>query len=148
MKKFVIYVVVVFTCAISAFFIYRGIQASHYANTAVPYIHEVLPRISTWNPDLAVDYMAPEVLARVTPEQLANLMRALSRIGELQSIGQPQFKNKSTGGDVNSAQKPVVSYEVEAQYSTGEATVLISLLDLGDSFKVYHFNFQTQALVQ
>ncbi len=138
----------VFVFGISGFFIYRGIQSSHYEGTAVPYIRQVLPQISTWNPEMMKEYMVPEVLETVSADNLTNLMKGLAKLGELQSIGEPSFQSKSTGGVVDSTQQPVVTYTVKAQYSTGEATVTISLLDKGESYQVYHFNFQSRALVQ
>ncbi len=148
MKKFVIYVLFVFTVAISGFYIYKNVQASRYESTAVPYIKQVLPKISTWDPALAREYMAAEVLETVSVEELKNLMGWLSKIGELQSIGDPNFENRSTGGNTDSEQKPVITYSVDARYSTGDATVTISLLDNSGSYEVYHFNFQSLALAQ
>lgn len=146
MKKFIIYVLCVFICAISALFIYKNVQSSHYKNTAVPYIKEVLPKISTWDPALAKDYMAPEVLSRVSSADLDNLMLSLSKIGELKSIGELTFESKASSENITSVQFPLVTYTLDAQYSSGKAKVTISLLDKGSSFDVYHFNFQTAAL--
>ena len=146
MKKFIIYVLCVFICAFSGLYIYMYVQSSHYEKTAVPYINEVLPKISTWNPALAKEYMAPEVLSRISPAELESLMLSLSKIGELKSVGEPEFKKKSSGEDMTSEQQPVVTYTLDAQYTSGEAKVTISLLDKGDTFSVYHFNFQTEAL--
>lgn len=146
MKKFVIYVLCVFVFGISGFFIYRQVLASRYEATAVPYINQVLPRISTWDPSLMPEYMAPEILEKVSSKQLATLMKGLSSIGELQHIGNAKFKNKSTGRFDEPAELAVITYTVDTQYSTGQSTVTISLLDLGESYRVYHFNFQSSAL--
>jgi len=148
LKKFILYVIFVLVTGFSAFFIYGSMQSSEYDGTAIPYIKETLPQISTWDAEIVKQLMAPEVLETVSAENLTNILAALADIGELQSIGDATFKNKSTGGNVQSAKDPVITYEVEAQYSTGDATVTISLIDRGESYEIYHFNFKSKALFQ
>ncbi len=146
MKKFIVYILFVLTCGLAVFFTYRHMQASHYQATAIPYIKTVLPQISTWDPARVKEFMAPEVLERVSDEDLAALMTSLSQIGKLETIDDISFENKSSGEHITRGQQPLVTYELETHYSSGEVKVTISLLDKGDSFDVYHFNFQSQAL--
>ena len=146
LKKFVIYAIFVFITGFSAFFYYGYYQSSKYDGTVVPYIQEMLPKLSTWDPVVVKQFMAPEVLKTVPDENLKNIMGALAQIGELQSIGEMKFKKRATGGAGDLVQQPVITYTVKAQYSTGEAIVTISLLDKGSSYDVYHFNFETEAL--
>ena len=146
LKKFVIYAIFVFVIGFSAFFYYGYYQSSQYDGTVVPYIQEVLPKLSTWDPEIVKQFMAPEVLRTVTDENLASIMGALAQIGELQGISEMKFKKKATGGVGDLVQQPVITYTVTAQYSTGEAIVTLSFLDKGDSYDVYHFNFETDAL--
>ncbi|MFK5926227.1 MAG: hypothetical protein QM483_06330 [Desulfuromusa sp.] len=146
MKKFIIYVVFVFVTGFSAYFGYWAYLAAQYDDTAVPYIQKVLPELSTWNPDIVKQYMAPEVLRTVTAEELEGLMGALAKIGSLQSIGKLSFKNKSTLDDVQLANHLLITYEVEALYSTGDAKITISLLGRDGSYDLYSFNFQSEAL--
>ena len=146
LNKFIIYAIFVFITGFSAYFYYGYYQSSQYDGTIIPYIQEVLPEISTWDPEIVKQYLAPEVLKTVTDENLEKIMGALAQIGELQSIGEVKFKKKATGGAGDLVQLPVITYTVMAQYSTGEAIVTLSLLDKGDSYDVYHFNFESKAL--
>ena len=146
LNKFIIYAIFVFVTGFSAYFGYGAYQSSQYDGTAIPYIQEVLPKISTWDPEIVKQCMAPEVLQNITDEKLRAIMGALAQIGELQSIGEMKFKKKATGGAGDLVQQPVITYTVKAQYSTGEAIVTLSLLDKGDSYDVYHFNFESKAL--
>ena len=148
LKKFIIYVIFVLITGFSAFFYYEHTQSAQYDGTAVPYIQKVLPEISTWNPEVVKQYLAAEVLQTVSEENLKNILAELSKIGELRSIEKFKFKKKSTGGEGDTQQQPVITYIVAAQYSTGEATVTISLLDKGGAYKVQHFNFESGALFQ
>ncbi|RLB69239.1 MAG: hypothetical protein DRH07_11110 [Deltaproteobacteria bacterium] len=146
LKKFIIYAIFVFITGFSAYFYYGYYQSSQYDGTVIPYIQEVLPEISTWDPEIVKQYLAPAVLRTVTDEDLTKIMGALAKIGELQSIGEVKFKKKATGGAGDLVQQPVITYTVTAQYSTGEAIVTLSLLDKGGSYDVFHFNFKSDAL--
>lgn len=146
LKKFIFYVFFVFLCGFSIFFGYRHLQSSKYEKTAVPYIRQVLPVISSWDPTLIKDYMAPEVLARFPDQSLQELMASLSQIGTLEKIENIAFKNKSSGENITRDRWPLVTYELEARYSSGDVVVTIGLLDKGDAFDVYHFMFQAEAL--
>ena len=146
LKKFIIYVACVVTIALSLLFYYGYRQSSQYDGSVVPYIQEVLPKLSTWDTEVVKQCLAPEVLPTVTDENLKKIMDELSKIGELQSIGEIKFKKKATGGAGDLVQKPVITYTVNAQYSTGEVIITIALLDNGGTYNVYHFNFESEAL--
>jgi len=148
LKKFIIYAIFVFVTGFSAYFGYGYYQSAQYDGTVIPYIQKVLPELSTWDPEVVKQYMAPEILGTVTDENLENIMGALAQIGELQSIEKMKFKKKATGRAGDLVQQPVITYTVNAQYSTGEAIVTISLLDKGGAYEVYHFNFESAALFQ
>lgn len=148
MKKLIIYVVCVIICAFSALFIYKYRLTAQYEKSAVPYIEQVLPVISTWDPALAKDYIAPEVLERVSAEALAELMHSLSQIGDLQRIDKIAFKNKTSGENLTRDELPLVTYDLVTHYSSGEVGVTISLLDKGTGFDVYRFNFRSEVLAQ
>ncbi len=144
-KKFIAYVIFVLTVGISAYLYYGAVQSAEYDGTAIPYIQKVLPEISTWDPEIVKQYLAPDVLKTVSAEDLKNILAELSKIGELQSIGEMDFKKKSTS---EVGQQLVITYIGDAQYSSGETTVTISLLEKGDSYEVQHFNFESAVLFQ
>jgi len=146
LKKFIIYAIFVFVTGFSAFFYYGYYQSSQYDGTVIPYIQKVLPELSTWDPEIVKQYMAPEVLSTITAEDLKYTMERLAQIGELQSIDKMKFKKKATGKAGDLVQQPVITYTVNAQYSTGKATVTIALLDKGGVYQIYHFKFGTEAL--
>ncbi len=146
MKTFLVYIVVVFCCGIGTFFIYRHIQASHFNSTAVPYIYEVLPKIASWDPDLLDQIIAPDILRQTDRADLVRLMASLSRLGTLESMGVPSFRHKATAGSDPEREQVVVTYQVEGFFSRGSATITLSLLQDGSSYRVYHFNFQSEAL--
>ncbi len=148
MKKFIIYIIFVFVIGFSAYFGYGIYLKSQYNGTAIPYIQEVLPKISTWDADIVRPYVAPEILQTLTEENFNNLMGALSKIGTLQHIEKIDFKGKTGVQKGQLGQHAVITYEVAAKYSSGDAIVTISLFDRNGSYEIAQFNFQTTALAQ
>jgi len=147
-KKFIIYVIFIFVVGFSSYFIYGYMQAEKYNGTAIPYIEQVLPELSSWDVDRVTSCLAPEVIKTISPEDLEHLLMALSQIGALQSIDEATFKNEATGNNIKDSDAPIVTYEIATQYSSGPATVILSLLQRDGHYQVYSFNFQSQALAQ
>jgi len=145
-KKFIIYVVFVLVAGPSAYFIYGAVLSSRYDGSIGPYIQDVVPEISKWDPEIVKQYMAPEAMRTVTAEDLAAIMGTLSKIGSLQSIDKMSFKGKSEVDDAQFVKHPLITYDVDAQYSTGDAKITIRIIDREGSYELYHFNFQSKAL--
>lgn len=146
MKKFIIYVIFVFVIGFSSYFIYGYMQAEKYNGTAIPYIAQVLPELSSWDVERVTPCMVPEVIKTISPEDLKRLLMSLSQIGDLQSIGDATFKNESAGNSAKYPDSSVITYDIETQYSSGPVTVTLSLLDRDGQYQIYSFNFQSQAL--
>jgi len=142
-KKFIIYLICVVTIGVSGGFYYDHMQSTKYDVLAVPYIKKVLPVLSHWDVEQVKQYLAPEVLQTVSDKNLKTLLTSLSQIGTLESISEIELKNTKS---VEDDQGLIVTYDVEAQYSTGPATVTLRLLDMGEGYRLYYFNFQSQAL--
>lgn len=128
---------------------YTGYQEGEYKDTAVPYIKEAIPKLSTWDAEVAKPYFAPFILAAGEDSDLQKLFDWLAKLGELKAMQAPQFEDIYTGtSELYEGSKTIVSYSVDAFYEHGEAKIAIRLVDLGDSFQVYHFNVQSAALTQ
>ncbi len=148
MKKFIVYLVVVVTLGISGGYYYDYSQSQKYDTLAVPYIEEVLPKLSSWDLDQVKGCMAPEVLRTVSDEQLGGLLKALSQLGELKSIGETSFKNKADGDAKSAVAGNIVTYDIETEYSSGPVMVTLRLLDKGGVYQLYYFNFQSESLAR
>jgi hypothetical protein len=124
-------------------FHYRALQQEEfYASRALPYIKEVIPRLSTWNPDIARTYMAEEFLLKISAENFDRIVGAMSRLGTLERLDEPRFEETFS----EAGEKTILSYRVDAQYSSGPAKITISLLDMAGQLKVFRFNVESDVL--
>lgn len=123
-------------------------KSSQYDDTAVPYIKATIPELSTWDTDLIKSYMAPTVLEETTGENFAKIIKYLSRLGTLITVGEPIFTRIHTGANLADGKQTIVTYTIDAVYENGDAVITMSLLDLGSSFQVYNFHINSIALIE
>ncbi len=145
-KKILIMICVLLSVGltITGGFKYFSIQKeAQYLATAVPYIKQVIPEISKWDPVLARSHMSAEFMQKTSAENFANIIRVMSKIGALQELGEPHFEEIYAGD-----KQTVVSYTIKARYATGDAKITLALLDKDGVFKVYRFNVESAALAR
>ncbi|NCP77597.1 MAG: hypothetical protein GW833_00130 [Desulfuromonadales bacterium] len=124
-------------------FRYRAAQQEEfYASRALPYIKTVIPAVSTWNPAIARTYMADEFLAKISAENFDRIVGALARLGRLEGFDEPQFEESFS----EAGEKTILSYRVNAHYTSGPAKITISLLDTAGRLKVFRFNVESDVL--
>lgn len=139
---------VVIVAVIGGSFLYDRYKTSDFDDRAVPYIQEVIPVISQWNPTKTKALMAAEVAATISEEKFAQAMELFSRLGQLQNIHEPKFIDVHTGKQGDIGEQTIVEYEIGANYANGEATINLKLLFREGLFEIYNFNFSSEALLK
>jgi hypothetical protein len=127
---------------------YTTYKQSEYSETAVPYIKQIIPIISEWNPEKSKPLFVPSTFDNVSDEDFSKLFKWFSKLGALESIEEPQFSQVTSGATVRDGANTIVTYVVLAHYGNGDAKISIRLLDLGSSFEIYHLNINSQALIE
>lgn len=146
-KVFVILLVTWFVAMVSVVIgvqIYDRHQASQYDDLAVPYIMQVVPELSKWDPVTTRALMAPEALEGLSEDVFIKVIDVFSKLGRLQSIEDPKFKKLYT--EEETELDTVVAYSADAKYENGDAVIAIQLLVRDGSFEVYRFNLSSNAL--
>ncbi len=133
---------------VGSFAYYSGQKESQYLTTAVPYIKKIIPELSKWDPTIARKHMSEEFLRKVSDEKFSRTIQVLSRMGNLQTLAEPHFEEIYSGDTPDGEKQTIISYTVQAKYDTGDATITMGLLDLGERFKVYRFNVESEVLAQ
>ena len=119
---------------------YKNQQAAEYDKLAVPYIKQVIPKLSQWDPATTRQLMAPEVLEGISEELFTGVINVFSKLGQLQSIEEPKFKKAYTAEETKI--DTVVAYTTDAKYENGDATIAIQLLIRDGSLSVFRFDFK------
>jgi hypothetical protein len=151
MKKVLKILAILFLSLIILFAIIAGMtyyKSSQYEKTVVPYIKEKIPLLSNWEYETTKSLMSPKVLENTKEEDLKKIIHWFSKLGKLNHIEKPEFRNVSTRSSfTGSGTETIVTYEILAHYENGDATITMSLLDNNSSFKIYHFNINSMALL-
>lgn len=129
--------------------LYDQHKASEYDDSAVPYIKEVIiPELSKWDPATTKTLMASEVTADISEEKFNHAMTWFSKLGALQSVGDPKFVDVHIGNQADVGVQTIVEYNIDVQYAGGDATINLKLLARDGSFEIYNFNFSSEALLK
>lgn len=128
--------------------VYTGYKQSEYNETAVPYINKVIPIISEWDIEKAKPLFVSATFENTSDEDLEKLFRWFSKLGTLKNIEEPTFAQVLSGATIQDGASTIVTYTVVGHYENGDANITIRLLDLEDSFKIYHFKMNSLALIE
>ena len=150
MKKYFVLIAlwaVSIATAIGGLEIYRSYQGSEFDQTAIPYIKSVIPELSKWEPATAKALMTPDIAATIPEEKFARAMHLFSKLGTLQSLDKPVFRQAHIDQETDIGKQTIVEYQVDAQYQNDEAEIFLTLVKKGDSFEIYRFNFSAEILL-
>ncbi len=142
------FLAIVAASVIGGFHYHSAQKEAQYGPSAVPYIKQVIPQLSQWDPELSHSLMAPEALKKVPKEYFVKVVEAMAKLGTLEAMDEPQFEEVYSGSTLKGQAQTVLSYSVDARYSSGPAEILISLIDKQGKFEVNSFNVHSEALRQ
>lgn len=130
--------------ATSIYMKYR--EGVEYGQVAVPYIEQTLPEISKWDPVKTKALMAPEIAATIPEDKFARAMEFFSQLGALQSMEAPAFNKAFVDQETDIGIQTIIEYDVKAHYENGDAEVNLKLLQKGEAYQLYSFNFRAEKL--
>lgn len=145
-KKIIIYILFVICSAVGVYFGYGYVQGQRFDPLVLPYIEQTVPRLSQWDTKTTKALLDEEILSRVTDHDLEQMMNYLARIGELQEVVRSTFRSTSKAMTTGAIERDVVTYRVQALYSSGPAEITLSMVVRDGEYRLLSFNFQSQAL--
>lgn len=151
LKKFFMLMIIWFVTIMAVFAgsaLYDRYQASEYEAMAGPYIREIIPEISKWDPATTRALMAPEVSATIPEEDFTQALALFSRLGALQSMADPKFDQVHQDLQTDIGKQTIVVYDIDAKYENGDAVINLKLIDKGDSLEIYRFGFSSEILAE
>jgi hypothetical protein len=128
--------------------LYDRYKTSEFDDTAGPYIMKIVPELSKWDPATTRALMAPEISAKIPEEDFIQAMALFSRLGALQSMGQPKFDTIQEILKTKIGPLTLVRYGLDAKYENGDAVITLTLVERNGSFEIYRFNFSSEILLK
>lgn len=134
------------------FFVLMGLwtwkEQSDYESTAVPYLESVIPEITTWDPDIAWKHFDQDVRETISEEDSAKILKYLSKLGSLESLDRPQFREVTSSATLGEGARKRVLYQIPAVFQKGDATIYVTLTDRDGEFSIYHFKVDSMAFAE
>ncbi len=148
MKKFAFMVAAWFITIISVLvgsYLYEESKGSDLDQTVIPYLNKVIPELTKWDPAITKQLMAEEALENIPEERFMQAMTLFSKMGELKSIGEPEFE-KVRDDELSSGTKTVISYKTLAKFENGDAEISFKLIETDGNYRMYRFNLSAETL--
>ena len=153
MKKFLSILGGVFLLIVvlAAVFIGIGVyQGNKLDKSSKAYVEaNIRPMVSTWSKDELVKRASPQLLEIINknPDQLDQLFKKLSKLGALQSLGEP--KGQSLIAYTNSTGKVIsAAYTETAKFDNGNADISIRLVQVDGQWQLLLFNVNSPLMLQ
>lgn len=142
----IILAVIILLAILIAVFI--GYNAAKYEKTAVPYINEAMPALSTWDPQEFKEYLHPLVSAEITDAEFEKMTKWFAKLGSLVKFDEPQFQSVSKNATTELGGHTIIHYQFNSEYQNGTALITIQLIEKDDQLSIYNFNLNSNALIE
>ena len=117
---------------------------ANYEKTAVPYLREQIPIITTWEADKFLALFDSRIRDEMDPDRFEKVMSYYANLGELEWLGEPEFRNITAYAGTDGGAMKRVTYAIPARFEAGEARFDITLVDHKGEFSIYHFNINSE----
>lgn len=147
MKKFFI-MLAVWAIAIAATLIASHMHkqglGEKYDVTAIPYLEEIVPKLSQWDPVVTKKLMTVDIFEDIPEDKFNAILVMFSSLGTLKEIKAIEFDNLQKDRTTKGGVKNIVEYTVGASYEKGEAELEVKLVDLDGEYEIYHFTVASE----
>ena len=153
MKKYQKYIALIACWVVSMLIIiggsilYKSHQGSKYDKLIIPYIENVIPVISRWDPIETKALMSPEIAETIPDDKYVRAMEFFSSLEALVKMEQPQFTKAYVDQETDIGIQTILEYNVDAHYEHGDATINLKILENNGAFEIYRFNFSSEVLL-
>jgi hypothetical protein len=153
MKKFlsilggVFLLIVVIAAVLIGVGVYQGNKLDKSSKAYVE--TNVRPVVSTWSKDELVKRASPKLLEIINrdPGQVDLVLKKLSRLGSLQSLGEP--KGESLVSYTTGEGKVITAaYTETAKFDNGDADIMVRLIQADGQWQFLLFNLNSPVMLQ
>ena len=116
--------------------------------TFPPYISEAVPKLTTWNIEQYKLLMSEQGMKSVSLEQWHLYLGMFKKLGQLESVGEPQLQNWRSASTVSSGNTTYAVYIVPLTFDTGEAHVELGLQYNDGKVEINNVRFLSDLLLR
>jgi len=128
--------------------LWYGIKADRYEETAVPYLQTALPILASWQYERLEPLLSPSARLDFDNEKVRDGYRGLGQLGQLLSVGKPQYVTDRYDSSEQLGDVEVVEYKVPLEFDSGPAIIKITLLADGNGYYVHRFGIHSEVFAE
>jgi hypothetical protein len=121
-----------------------SMNARRYDDTAVPYLNKTLPVIARWNFSELAPMLSPQARAEFETDKGKDVYRLFTQLGELESIGKPQYIADQSEFSDGLGEVDIVSYTIPVVFESGPAVIKMLLAGNGESYYIHHLGISSE----
>ncbi len=121
-----------------------SMNARRYDDTAVPYLSKTLPVIARWKFSELAPMLSPQARAAFETDKGKQVYRQFTRLGELESIGKPQYISDQSEFSEGLGEIDIISYTIPVVFESGPAVIKILLASNGESYYIHHLGINSE----
>jgi len=129
---------------LAVYVMWFDMKAEKYDETVIPYLNKALPKVSTWNYSEFKPMLSPRALAEFEKDKGKAVYRLFTRLGDLESIGKPQYISNNSESSSALGEIDIDSYKVPVVFESGPAVIKILLAGNGQSYFIHHLGISSE----
>jgi hypothetical protein len=133
--------------ALLSLFVVLGLRSCSQGQGSQEAARKIVDEVTaTWTPEPVIANASQAFRKSVTADDTAALFALYRKLGTRTSLGEPTGGAKSSIGFGNYPTGVTAQYQFPATFSSGPATINITLVREDDAWKVYQFSVNSKAL--
>jgi len=120
------------------------IKAERHNETAIPYLEQALPQLTSWRYAQLEPLLSPASQAVFASEKVRAAYRAYNRLGRLRSVERPEFLGDRSEKIDQLGEVELIAYQVPLQFESGPAVIKLNLASDGQRYYIHHFSIQSR----
>jgi hypothetical protein len=142
LKRSLIFVTLMIA-GLAVYVMWFDMKAEKYDETVIPYLNKALPKVSSWNYLKFKPMLSPRALAEFETDKGQAVYRLFTQLGNLESIGKPQYISNKSESSSGLGEVEIVSYSVPVVFESGPAVIKILLVSNGQSYFIHHLGISS-----
>lgn len=118
-------------------YFYTQEQKDYYDRVAVPVATNMITEISSWEKAVLLKHLSQEAQETLDERQLNRLLEHYRGFGRLKTASNFQFSTVASALSLLGGSK--INYSADAVFENGPAIINVTLVPVGNSFKIYNF---------
>lgn len=133
---------------LALYVLWFNMSAGRYDETAVPYLEKALPQLGSWKFSELAPMLSPQARSAFETDKGQQDYRLFSKLGEMKSVGKPQYISDNSETSEGLGAVEVVSYKVPVIFETGPALINIQLASNGEKYFIHRLEISSEIFVQ